>query len=344
MLTNYLQKLITQENLTIEEATKATSLLLKSNNIPQISAFMSLLRSKRETSEELTGMLQALFEKMLPVIVDKPVLDIVGTGSDQKQSFNISTGAALLAASCGVPIVKHGNRAVTSQCGSADLLYALGFYLASQPTEVQTSLSKTGFGFCYAPHFHPAFQHLKAIRHELGITTSFNFLGPLLNPAKAEYLMVGVNHPELMPIFAKVLMHLPIKKALVFHSAGFDEITSIMPTDILSVSPTDYYSYRLNPQDYGFSIAHPDSLKGGDAVTNAKQLLAILDGETHTLSDTLILNAAIAQHLYGLTPSIDEGIRIAKKQLASGEAMRNFKKIRNFSLELQTKAGEEYAN
>lgn len=331
MLTESIHQLIKRENLTLEESQMAAEEIILGKNIPQISAFMSLLRCKGETSEETLGIVTAFKKKMLTINMPYPVLDIVGTGGDYSNSINISTGAAILAASCGVKIVKHGGHSTTSQCGSADVLHALGVNIELTPEQIATCVEETNFGFCYAPFYHPAFKHVKDIRKQLGIMTIFNILAPLLNPASAEYLMIGIAQRELMDLIADVVLQLPIKRAFIFHCNGLDEITTIAPTHIIDVQNSCKKYDVIDPEIYGFRKGTLEDLRGGSAEYNAAQLMEIFSGESEIMTDTLVLNAAIAQYLYGSVSSIQEGIKQSKLAIESNKALATFKKFRNLS-------------
>jgi anthranilate phosphoribosyltransferase len=238
------------------------------------------------------------------------VLDIVGTGGDCAGTVNISTGAALLAARCGIPVVKHGNRAVSSHCGSADVLEAMGFPIHLTAEGVQENLRRTGFAFCFAPDYHPAMKLVRPVRSALQMPTAFNLIGPLLNPAGLDHMQIGVYKPELVPIMAEVLFQLGTKKSLVYCGAGIDELSCIGATEALLVTDQGIEPLRIDPEELGLKRCTLADLQGGDAKTNA-QLLA---SPTRAIRDTLILNAGVALFLYGPARTIQEGVQIAKRK------------------------------
>lgn len=303
----YLEKLIRKENLTEEEC---RDVLKEMNNEAQIGAFLALLRAKGETVEELLSFVRALRAEANPFEVAKPVLDIVGTGGDCAGTVNISTGSAILAARCGIPVVKHGNRAVSSRSGSADVLEALGFSFENP----KLSLEKTGFAFCFASSFHPMMQKMRPARQNLKIPTVFNLLGPLLNPAGTSHLMIGVYRPEYVPVIAEVLFRLGTKRSLVFHGFGLDELTCLGATDALLVTETGIEPFKIDPEKLGLKLCKREDLQGGDAETNAMLLGAALTGSS-PLSETLVLNAGVGLFLYGAAASLEEGISMAKAAL-----------------------------
>lgn len=306
-IANCLEQLIAKRPLASEEMVEAVKEMLASGDAAQIGAFLVLLRAKGETVDELVGLVKALREQAKPALAGRPIVDIVGTGGDQAGTANLSTGSALLAALCGVPVVKHGNRAVSSQCGSADVLEALGFDI-HEPLNPESN-----FNFCFAPDYHPALAKVRAVRHALKIPTAFNMLGPLLNPAGIDHLQIGVFRPELVPVMAEVLFRLGTKKSLIFHGHGLDELSCIGPIDALLVTEKGIEPMRIDPQVLGLKKCTLQDLKGGDAKMNAELLLRVFRGEDSPLTDTLILNAAAAQFLVGAT--LEEGVLKARQKL-----------------------------
>jgi anthranilate phosphoribosyltransferase len=324
-----IEKLIEGMDLTTQESEAAIHEILKGANPHQTAAFLALLRAKGETAEELLGMAQAMQGFMIPVSLGYPVLDIVGTGGDKANTINISTGASILAASCGVKIAKHGSRSASSLCGSADVLEALGVRFSSTPEEVSQQIAEMGFAFLFAPHFHPAMKEIKQIRSGLGLRTAFNVLGPILNPAGAEYQLIGVSHPELLELVAAVLQRLGTKRSLVFHGCGLDELSCMGPAQVLDVTAEGIRKFTLDPEALGLKKCSLEDLQGGDAKENAQKLQRLLKGEEEGAADTLILNAAVAIHLYGLAPSIEEGIVIARENLKNGNAYRLLERLQH---------------
>lgn len=318
MLRECIDKLLEQQDLSIYESQLAIQEIVTSANASQIGAFLTLMRAKGETVDEMTGIIQAMQSLMLPLSLTMPVLDMAGTGGDGAHTFNISTGASILAASCGVKIAKHGNRSVSSRCGSADVLEALGVNIEMQPEAIVSCIKELGIGFLYAPKFHPAMKNLGLLRRELGVRTAFNIVYPLVNPARAQYQMVGVFHEKLLDLVALCLYKSGTRRALVFHGHGLDELSCIGPAKALEVTPEGINSFTLDPEAYGLPLCKKEELKGGSIEENAHILRDIFSGTTSAKSDTLIFNAGVAIYLYGKTASIEEGIALAKKRLEEG--------------------------
>lgn len=322
-----LKKLSAQQNLTTAEVEHTIGFLLRGENDIQASAFLALLHAKGETDAEILGVIKAMRQHMLSVEMPTPVLDIVGTGGDGFNTINISTGSALLASSCGVKIAKHGNRSVSSLSGSADVLEALGFDLSLSPTQAQHQVAEYHFTFLFAPQYHPVMAKVKALRKQLGLPSVFNLVGPLLNPAKAEYMMIGVANPALLSIFAKVAQAIGVRRAMIFHCQGLDEICPVGEVSVVEVNGNILKAYTFDAQDYGMARCSIEDLQGGDAEVNAEILCRALSGESSAIADTLVLNAGIALHLYGLASSIAEGIEKASVAQKSGQAMMTIKAL-----------------
>jgi anthranilate phosphoribosyltransferase len=336
MLTPYLEKLTRFENLTTEETINIIENMLNQDNEIQAGALLSLMRAKGETVEEIYGLYQILKNHMNCVPLTMPVLDIVGTGGDKTGTVNISTASALLAASCGVKILKHGNRAISSQCGSADLLEALGININLPREAINACIQKTNFGFCFAPNFHPTFLKLSKLRRALAIPTAFNLMGPLLNPGCAEYLMLGVYKKELLEIFGELLIKIKIKHALIFHTLGSDEIFPCKDICGVEIKNNEKKIFNLKLDEFDIASCHLRDLQGGDIKLNVQLVLNSFSGKKGSLSDTFILNAGIACYLYGVTPSIAEGILLARNNLFEGKALENLRKIIFVSNSLQS--------
>lgn len=302
-----LEKLIRKENLTVEESRLALKKIQEGVDPVQLGAFLVLLRAKGETVEELLGFVRELRSQAKSLHLPFPVLDIVGTGGDGAGTVNISTGSALLAARCGIPVVKHGNRAVSSRCGSADVLEALGFSFENP----EMGLERSNFAFCFAPDYHPLLQQIRQSRQALNIPTAFNLLGPLLNPAGTDHLMIGVFHPEFVRTIAEILFRLGTKRSLVYHGNGLDELSCLGPTDALLVTEKGIENLRIDPEKLGLKLCTRQDLQGGDAKENALLLAAGLNGAS-SLTDTLILNAGVGIYLYGKAATLEEGISMAR--------------------------------
>jgi anthranilate phosphoribosyltransferase len=320
MLTAYLKKLIQHEDLTADEATQALEVILTHKNPAQIAAFLVLMRAKGETAEEIAAFVHVMQQHQINVPVTCPVIDIVGTGGDGLNTANISTSASILIASCGVPVLKHGNRAASSQSGAADVLQNLGLTLEKTPQQVADSVRLHNIGFCFAPCFHPALVALKPIRSELKVPTFFNILGPLLNPGSAEYMVLGVFKPELLPLMADILVKLGIKRAMVVHGNGLDELNCLGPCEVIEINQGQQKKYSLNPADLGLPICQLNDLIGGDAAHNALLLQQIVDNKPSHLANTVMLNAAAAVYIYGKAKSLTEGLAMVRENIANGEA------------------------
>ncbi len=327
MLKPYLTKLLHRKNLSASEMTESLEILLAHDNPIQASAFLSLLHAKGETAEELYTVCCDMQKLMRPIDIPYPTLDIVGTGGDGFNTVNISTASAILAASCGVKILKHGNRAVSSLAGSADLLAEMGFNLKASPDAILTCIEKYNFGFCYAPNFHPALKTLKSVRSALKLPTMFNLVGPLLNPARAQYLMLGVANPDMLSLYEKVLLKLNIKRAFIFNCKGLDELCCAGEIDVIEINQAQSHQFRLNPTQYGLTLCTIEDLRGGDAKTNANLLNTALQGKASPIADTLCLNAGVANYLYGLTLDLETGIDLAKQVLNTGKPYELIQKI-----------------
>src|SRR5581483_531468 len=284
-------------------------------------AFLMLMRAKGETVEEVHGVIDAMRSAMIPVQVGCPVLDIVGTGGDGLHTLNISTAAAILAASCGVKVAKHGNRSVSSRAGSADVLEALGINIHRPPHCIASSVKDIGIGFMFAPDYHPAFKRLKEIRKDLETRTVFNILGPLLNPANAEHLMLGVFSEDLLDTVAELLLRLKQDRSFVFHGCGLDELSCIGPARVIEVSPKGKHSFLLDPLEFGLKRCAISDLRGKDAQYNAKKMIEAFEGVESAFSDTMALNTGVACYLYGTVDSIQKGIELAKTHLKEKRAL-----------------------
>ena len=331
MLKNFLEKLLQRKNLNGPEMHLATGLLLEESRPYQAAAFLSLIKAKGETAEEILGAITAVKEKMVPVQTSEKMLDIVGTGGDGYHTVNISTGAAIVAASCGAKVAKHGNRSSSSKCGSADVLEHLGVDILMNPDKVLASLHEVGIAFMFAPLFHPAMKTLAPIRKGLGISTIFNLIGPLLNPAGAKRLLIGVYQESFLKPFAEVLMALGVEHALVVHSGGVDELSCLGPAKVKEITPFGVKDVVVDPEKIGLKKCSLESLKGGDAETNCRMLCQALKGEKSSITSTLALNAGAGLYVYGIARSVEEGVAIAQKNLAQGKPFATLERWTAFS-------------
>lgn len=296
-------------------------MLDEDTNALQVAAFLVLLRSKPETVSEMAGLWSALMKRMRKVSTHFPVLDIAGTGGDGMGTVNISTGSAILAASCGVKVAKHGNRAVSSRAGSADVLEALGINIHQTPEKISEGIEKMGIGFCFAPNFHPAMRKLKEIRQGLNVPSTFNLMGPLLNPARASHFLLGVMNRALLPVMAELLNYMGVKRSMVVHGSGLDEFNSSGPVEVIEVSLDGIKSFTLDPAVWGFTRCRVSDLRGGDAARNAELLRETFSGRKGPIADTLILNAAVSLYLYGKYPSIESALPEVRASLYGGAAL-----------------------
>ena len=287
----------------------------------QIAAFLVALRAKGETADEMTGFVDAMAEASVTVDVGEPVVDSVGTGGDRSGTFNISTTAALVAAGAGVKIAKHGNRAASSKTGSADLLEALGIDLEMSPERTVEMVRTVGFGFFFAPQYHPAMRHAGPVRRSLGIRTVFNFLGPLTNPAGAKRLSVGTSDPRMAGLMIEVLKNRGAETAFVFHgNDGLDELTTTGPSTIHRLKDGEISVAEFTLDDFGVARASLDDLRGGDVEANVVITVGILDGSVGPKRDIALVNASPVIVAAGLADGFTDGIQLAAEAIDSGDA------------------------
>lgn len=292
-----LGRLLRSEDLDEATATAAMEAVMRGDaTTAQVAGFVTALRMKGETAVEIAGLVTAMRAAALPVSLDGgDLVDTCGTGGDRAGTFNVSTLAALVAAGAGARVAKHGNRAASGRCGSADLLEAWGVAIDLAPDAVARCVEEVGIGFCFAPTFHPAMRHAMPARRELGIPTVFNFLGPLTNPAGAQHQTIGVSDPEMAPRMAEVLAHLGTRHALVFHGAdGLDELTTTGPSTVWEVRDGHVTVSRFDPSEWGIDPAAVSDLRGGDVDDNRRIADAVLAGERGAPRDIVVLGAAAA--------------------------------------------------
>jgi anthranilate phosphoribosyltransferase len=317
-----LAKLATGAVLSRQEATVAfTALMSGEVTAAQMGAMLMALRVRGETVEEITGAVQAMRSKVVRVPAPADAIDVVGTGGDGSGSYNISTCAALIVAGAGVPVAKQGNRALSSRCGAADVLGALGVRIDLPPEGVARCIREAGIGFMFAPIHHPATKHVASTRLELGTRTIFNLLGPLTNPAGVRRQLVGVYSREWVEPIARVLASLGSQRAFVVHGLdGLDELTTTGPTAVASLDNGEVYTFEVVPEDVGLARADPVALKGSDAEGNAAALRAVLDGVAGPYRDAAAFNASAALMIAGRVDNLNEGLVMATKSIDSGAA------------------------
>lgn len=317
-----LGKLVTGQSLTRDEAHDAMRSLVEGDATPsQIAAFAIALRMKGETAEEIAGLAEVMRAAATRVDAGDDVVDVVGTGGDGSGTLNISTLSALIVASAGGRVAKHGNRSITSQCGAADFLEAVGIAIDLPPEGVARCVAETGFGFMFAPQYHPAMRHAIVPRREIGVRTVFNILGPLTNPAGARRQLTGVAVPGLGETLAHVLALLGAQHALVVHGEdGLDEISLATSTQVHEARAGELRSYTIQPSMFGLQSAATDAIRGGTVDSNVRIARSVLAGEPGPPRDVVILNAGAALYVAGLADSIPAGIDRARIELDSGRA------------------------
>lgn len=317
-------------DLTADEAASAmTSMMTGSATDAQIGAFLTAMSMKGETKTEIAAGAGVLREHAAAIRpkCEGTLVDTCGTGGDMRGTFNISTAAAFVAAGAGVPVVKHGNRSVSSRCGSADLLEKVGVVLAIPPERTCRIIEEIGIGFLFAPLYHRAMKAVAGPRMEIGIRSLFNILGPLANPAGAEAQLIGVYNPELTETVAGALKILGTRRAMVVHGDGLDEITTAGRTRVSELTDGKVEHYELSCRDFGISEADPAALRGGDAGENAEIFLHVLGGGEGPARDIVLMNAGAAICLGGRAGSLDEGIRRAEDSIDSGKARRKLESL-----------------
>ena len=330
MLADSLRLAVAGKDLTRAQAAEAIDQMLDGGApLAQISGFLVALRMKGETPEEIAGAAQALRARAQRVNVStERLIDTCGTGGDGSHTFNISTTAAFVAAGAGARVAKHGNRAVSSSCGSADVLTALGVEIELSPEAVAACIDEAGIGFLFAPRHHAAMRHVAQVRKELGLRTLFNLLGPLANPAGARRQVLGVFAPHLVPIMARTLAELGCDHAFVVHGdGGLDEISTSGHTSVAEVRGEDVREFELAPEDAGVERAPLSELKGGDADANASMLKAVLAGEQGARRAAVLLNAGAAIAAAGLCETIAEGVIRARVSIDSGAAADRLERL-----------------
>ncbi len=316
-----LQRLASHQALSADDAADVMRAIMTGDVTPaQVGGFLMALRTKGETVDELDGLARTALEFANPVSPPAPVLDTCGTGGDRSGTFNISTLSAIVVAGAGVPVAKHGNRAASGLCGSADLLEELGVAIDLDAAGVERCLVEAGIGFMFAPVFHPAWGHAAPVRRELRVPTSFNFLGPLTNPARPAAQVVGVSDERMLPLMAEVLARRGTRAKLFRGEDGIDELTTTGSSLLLDVRSGKVTESRLDPADHGIARASREDLHGGDAGESARIARAVLGGEVGPARDVVLLNAGAALEVAGAASGLDEGIALASWSIDEGKA------------------------
>jgi anthranilate synthase/phosphoribosyltransferase len=331
-----ISRLVKGENLNPGEMTTVMRILMDGESTPaQTGAFLTAMSIKGETVEEISAATEVMREKAthVPIPPGFEVVDTCGTGGDGAHTFNISTGAALIAAGAGVPIAKHGNRSVSSRCGSADVLQELGVNTGIQAGKMAHCVSQAGIGFLFAPALHSAMRHVIGPRREIGIRSIFNILGPLSNPAFAQAQLLGVFDRKLLPIMAGALKNVGVKRALVVHgSDGLDEITLTGPTYLTELKNGELSDWVLDPAELGLNLCRPEELTGGTAEENARILLDVLEGkETGPRREVALLNAAAVIYVGGGAETLVDSLELARDSLSTGKALIKLEALRKLS-------------
>ena len=333
-----MEKAGSRQHLTEAEAEQAVGILMEGGaSSSEIKAWLLELRAKGEALSEIVGAARAMRARAIRIRIASPdAVDTCGTGGDGLRTVNLSTMAALVAAGAGATVAKHGNRAVTSACGSADVLEALGVAVDVEPAVVERCIAETGFGFLFAPRFHPAMKAVAPIRKELGLPTIFNLLGPLTHPAGVKHQVVGVADPAQMEMYAQALRALGSVRGLVVHGAdGQDEISTTGPTEVIEFNAQADLErtarYTLVPETFGIRRARPEQLTGGTPAENARIAEEVLSGGGGAVRDAVLLNAAAALVVAGMAGDLDAGLALARPALDQGRAKAVLEKVRRIS-------------
>jgi len=325
MIKEAIEKIVSKNDLTYDEAYAVMNEIMSGETSPtQNAAFLAALSTKStkaETTEEIAGCAAAMRDHATKVVTDLPVFEIVGTGGDKAQSFNISTVSALVAAAGGMKVSKHGNRAASSKCGTADCLEALGVNINQSPERCAELLDEVGMCFFFAQKYHTSMKYVGAIRRELGVRTVFNILGPLTNPASPKMQLLGVYDEYLVVPLAQVLMNLGVKKGMVVYGQDkLDEISMSAPTTVCEFNDGWFKSYVITPEQFGLTRCTKQDLVGGDPAENAEIARAILKGEKGPKRDAVLMNAGASLYIGGKAATMQEGINLAAELIDSGKA------------------------
>lgn len=323
MIKEAISKVINNENLSFEETESVMNEIMTGNATnAQIASFLTALRIKGETTEEITACATVMRKVGVHLGHNGDVLEIVGTGGDEAFTFNISSVSSIVTAAAGVPTAKHGNRSVSSKCGAADVFEELGVKLNITPQQNEKVLADTGLCFMFAPVYHSSMKYAAPVRKEMGIRTIFNILGPLANPASATIQLMGVYSEDLVEPMAQVLKNLGVKHGMVVYGQdGIDEVSLVAKTTACEINNDEIKKFEINPEDYGMGLCKNEDLTGGDTKKNAQIALNVLKGEKSAKRDVVLLNSGIALYIAGKADSIAQGIDFARETIDSGKAM-----------------------
>jgi anthranilate phosphoribosyltransferase len=336
MIEQAIEKIAAKNSLTQEEMQDSMSQIMSGEvSTPVIVRFLTALSEKGETIDEITAAARVMCGHSVKISSKKEtVLDTCGTGGDKKDTFNVSTVTAFVVAGCGVTVAKHGNRAVSSSCGSADILEAVGIKINLTREKIERCLDEIGVAFLFAPNMHPAMKHAMEARKQMGKRSIFNILGPLCNPAKASHQLIGVFSPELAPMIAQAAGNLGVKHCLVVHGKdGLDEITTTDKTLVSEFSGGMVNNYELSPKEFGIRLARPEDLQGGSVHDNVQIMLEVLNSKAGPPRDIVILNSAAALYAAERVNSIRDGIDLAMDSIDSGRALRKLAFLKELSNE-----------
>jgi anthranilate phosphoribosyltransferase len=324
-----LQTIVCGDDLDTATARSVMDTFMDGSATPaQMGAFLAAMRTKGESVDEITGMVESMRDHATQVVVGDGAVDTCGTGGDGAGTFNISTAAALVAAGAGCTVAKHGNRAASSRCGSADVLEALGVAIVLPPEGVQRCIAETGIGFLFAPAYHPAMKHVAPVRSQLGVRTVFNVLGPLASPARVRHQAIGVADPQSARTMAHVLHRIGHRHALVFHGPdGMDELGVSGTAHGYEATPDGVVDFTVDPREYGFAAAPLSALRGGDAQDNARRVRAILEGEPGPGRDVVVLNTAAVLVAADKAADLQEGVARATESIDSGAARHRLEQL-----------------
>lgn len=329
MIQAIIQKLLLGENLLFQEMETTMNTIMDGKATDaQIGAFLAALRAKGESEEEIAAGARIMRDKAVQIKLDTFAIDTCGTGGDGSGTFNISTAVAIIAASCGVYVAKHGNRSVSSKSGSADVLESLGVQIQLEPNQLTECIQNTGIGFMFAPNFHPSMRYVAPIREELGTRTIFNVLGPLTNPASVKGQVLGTYHESLTEKLAYALRSLGVEHAMVVHGLdGLDEITTTTQTKVSELVNGSIKHYYLSAEQFGLNRAKKEDLIGGSSKDNAEIIINLLNGEKGPKRDIVLLNAAAALYVGKKATSLKEGMDLAEAVLDNGLALKKLEEL-----------------